>query len=135
VVNVVLVLLVGNTLALVVTGNFGYILMHVFAVSGLILLRKDQPNADRPIKLSRAWLPIAGGLAAFELVMLVVAAASLGIIGYGGTKELVIAIAVMAIAIVLYLFRTLVQDRAALILRDTAAPASVGAAAGAAGGE
>jgi amino acid transporter len=116
--NILLVLFVGNTLALVVTGNFGYILMHVFAVSGLILLRKDRPSAPRPIRLSRAWLPLAGGLAAFDLVMLIVAATSLGIIGYGGTKDLVIAICVMAFSIVLYLFRRLAQDRAPMMLRD-----------------
>jgi amino acid transporter len=136
VVNILLVLFVGNTLALVVTGNFGYILMHVFAVSGLIVLRKDRPNAPRPIRLSRAWLPIAGGLATFDLVMLIVAAASLGIIGYGGTKDLLIAVGVMAISIVLYLFRHLVQDRTPLRLRDNdVAPPPVQAAASTAGGE
>ncbi len=136
VVNILLVLFVGNTLALVVTGNFGYILMHIFAVSGLIVLRKDRPDAVRPIRLSRAWLPIAGGLAGFDLVMLIVAAASLGIIGYGGTKDLLIAIGVMAVSIVLYLFRRLVQDRAPLALRDSGpALPRVGAAASTAGGE
>lgn len=136
VVNILLVLFVGNTLALVVTGNFGYILMHVFAVSGLILLRKDRPNAERPIKLSRAWLPIAGGLAGFDLVMLIVAATSLGIIGYGGTKDLLIAVGVMAISILLYLFRHLVQDRAPLTLRDEGPTAPrVEAAASTTGGE
>jgi amino acid transporter len=135
VVNILLVLFVGNTLALVVTGNFGYILMHIFAVSGLIVLRKDRPNAERPIRLPRVWLPIAGGLAAFDLVMLIVAAASLGIIGYGGTKDLVIAVGVMAISIVLYLFRRVVQDREPVVLRDLGPTASrVGLAADAAGG-
>jgi amino acid transporter len=120
----------------VVTGNFGYILMHIFAVSGLILLRKDRPAASRPIRLSRAWLPVAGGLAALDLVMLVTAAASLGIIGYGGTKDLLIALAVMAISIVLYLFRHLAQDRGRLLLRDeTPEPASFAVASGTAGGE
>lgn len=136
VVNILLVLFVGNTLALVVTGNFGYILMHVFAVSGLILLRKDRPGAQRPIKLSRAWLPVAGGLATFDLVMLVVAATSLGIIGYGGTKDLLIAIGVMAISILLYLFRHLVQDHARLTLRDEGpAAVRVGATTSPAGGD
>lgn len=132
--NILLVLFVGNTLALVVTGNFGYILMHVFAVSGLILLRKDRPNAPRPIRLSWAWLPLAGGLAAFDLVMLIVAATSLGIIGYGGTKDLVIAVCVMAFSIVLYLFRRLAQDRAPMTLRDLG-PAQPRVAADVAGGE
>jgi amino acid transporter len=135
VVNVLLVLFVGNTLALVVTGNFGYILMHVFAVSGLIVLRKDKPNAPRPIKLSRAWLPVAGGLATFDVVMLIVAAASLGIIGYGGTKDLLIAIGVMAVGIVLYLFRHLAQDHVPLRLRDDDAGASRMAATSTVGGE
>lgn len=136
VVNILLVLFVGNTLALVVTGNFGYILMHVFAVSGLLLLRKNRPDAARPIRLSRAWLPIAGGLAAFDLVMVIVAATSLSIIGYGGIKDLLIAAGVLAISILLYLFRHLVQDHTPLLLRDpgTVVP-RVGAAARTAGGE
>ena len=136
VVNILLVLFVGNTLALVVTGNFGYILMHIFAVSGLIVLRKTART-----RCGRSGCPAPGcpsrvGCAGFDLVMLIVAAASLGIIGYGGTKDLLIAIGVMAVSIVLYLFRRLVQDRAPLALRDSGpALPRVGAAASTAGGE
>jgi amino acid transporter len=109
--NVILVLVVGNTLSLVVIGNFGYILMHVFAVSGLIILRVFLPTAERPVRLNRIWLPIAGFLAGFDLLMIIVAATSLTVIGYGGTKDLVIAVCVLAFSIVLFLFRRLVEDR------------------------
>jgi amino acid transporter len=108
--NVLLVLFVGNTLALVVTGNFGYILMHIFAVSGLVILRRQKPDAPRPIKLPKVWLPVSVGLATFDTVMLIVAATSLGIIGYGTLGDLGIAAGVLAASIVLFLYRRLVQD-------------------------
>jgi len=52
--------------------NLGYIAAHVFALTGFLLLRKDRPGWPRPIKLSAIWLPIAGFLAAANLVFIVV---------------------------------------------------------------
>ena len=34
--------------------NIGYVLCHVFALSGFLLLRKDRPNWPRPIKVGSA---------------------------------------------------------------------------------
>ena len=43
-------------------GNIGYMLAHVCALSGFLLLRKDRPNWPRPIRLSAVWVPIAAVL-------------------------------------------------------------------------
>ena len=37
-------------------GNLGYMLSHVLALSGVLLLRKDRPAWPRPIKLGRLWM-------------------------------------------------------------------------------
>ena len=41
---------------IIATGNLGYMLSHVLALSGFLLLRKDRPDWPRPIKLQRAWI-------------------------------------------------------------------------------
>jgi amino acid transporter len=110
VINVAVLLLVDNTLAIIATGNLGYILAHAFALSAFVLLRRDRPQATRPIRLPGVFVPIAGALAAFVLVMLVVGATSFSITGYGGTRELLIALALLASSLLLYAYRRRVQD-------------------------
>ena len=56
-----------GALKILIFSNLGYVLCHVFAMSGFLLLRRDRPNWPRPIKVSRLWVPIAGALAAFDL--------------------------------------------------------------------
>lgn len=108
-INILLVLLVGNPLAVIVAGNVGYILAHLLAVSGFVMLRKDRPEAERPIRLARPWVAIAVGLALFDALILVVGMTSAAITGYGGLKEVLIAVAVLAISQALYWLRRL-QD-------------------------
>lgn len=109
-VNIALVLFVGNALAVIVAGNVGYVLAHLLAVAGFVMLRKDRPDAPRPIRLSRRWIAIAAGLALFDGLILLVGITSASITGYGGYKEVGIAIAVLAISQVMYRLRRH-QDR------------------------
>ncbi len=60
IVNIVLVLFIKSNLAILYMSNIGYVLAHVFALSGFLLLRRDRPNWPRPIKVGSGWLPIAG---------------------------------------------------------------------------
>lgn len=117
-VNILLVLFLGNVLAVIVAGNIGYILMHFFAVSGFLLLRKDRPDWPRPIRLAPLWLPVAAGLAIVDMILLVIGASSANITGYGGSQELYIAIGVLSISVLLYVVRRVIQDRERLELRD-----------------
>lgn len=110
-INIALVLFVGNALAVIVAGNVGYVLAHLLAVAGFVVLRKDRPEAVRPIRLGRSWVGIAAALALFDGLILVVGTTSASITGYGGLKEVGIAVAVLAISQVLYRLRRF-QDRA-----------------------
>ena len=109
-INVALVLFVGNALAVIVAGNVGYVLAHLLAVAGFIVLRKDQPDTPRPIHLGRGWVAVAVCLTLFDGLILVVGITSAAITGYGSFKEVAIAIAVLAISQVMYRWRKL-QDR------------------------
>jgi amino acid transporter len=117
-INLALVFFVGNILAIYVVGNVGYIMAHVFALSAFVLLRRDRPNWPRPIQLSPLWVPIALALAAINLFLVVIGVWYTEKIGYGGTKEVLYGLGVLAISILLYLFRRVVQDREPIHLRE-----------------
>ncbi|MDQ8702587.1 APC family permease [Streptomyces sp. LHD-70] len=111
VLNVLAITVLQTPLAIIVTGNLGYILTHVLALSGFALLRRDRPDAARPIRLPAVFVPIAWLLAALLLLVLVVGATGFEISGYGGYRELAVALGVMAAGVGLWLYRTKVQDR------------------------
>ncbi|WP_100415448.1 APC family permease [Mumia flava] len=111
VVNVILILFVGEALAVIVAGILGYLICHVLSLTGFLNLRRDLPDAERPIKLGRQWVYVAGVLAVVDTVLVVVGALSANITGYGGTRELVIGVLVLSLSVVLYAYRRLVQDK------------------------
>jgi amino acid transporter len=113
VVNILFLLFIGNLFGILAASNLGYVLAHMFALSGFVLLRRDRPNWPRPIKLSPIFVPIASILAIWVLILTIVGFGWMQVAagGYGGTKEKVIGVSVLAIAILLFLFRRIVQDR------------------------
>jgi amino acid transporter len=118
IVNVSVILFIANPLAIVATGNLGYLLAHVFALSAFVLLRRDRPGWLRPILLPRVFVPIAAVMALTVTVMIAVGASSFSITGYGGTKELVIAFALLGTSVLLYAYRRRVQDGERVSLRE-----------------
>lgn len=58
-VNCALVLFISSKLAILYMSNIGYVLCHLLAVSGFLLLRKDRPNWPRPFRLGPIWPPTA----------------------------------------------------------------------------
>jgi amino acid transporter len=118
VVNILLVLFVGNTLAILYTGNVGYILAHVFALTAFVLLRRDRPDWPRPIKVSSVWVPIALVLAAANALFIYVGVTDPGLTYAAETKHVVIGLSVLLIAVLLWLFRKIVQDRETPKLRE-----------------
>ena len=52
IVNICFLLFIGNNFGILAASNLGYVLAHMFALSGFVLLRRDRPNWPRPIKLS-----------------------------------------------------------------------------------
>ncbi|MBA2514516.1 MAG: APC family permease [Solirubrobacterales bacterium] len=118
VMNLFLISFFASAVEIFAAGNLGYMLAHVFALSGFLLLRRDRPNWPRPLRLSSAWVVIAGVLAVWNLVLVIFG----GFVfaeeyGYGFDKTL-IGVGVLALSLVLWVFRRVGQDRKPLQLRD-----------------
>ena len=116
--NLWLISYFGYPLDILAAGNLGYMLAHVFALSGFLLLRKDRPNWPRPIRLAAAWAPIAALLAAVNLAFVIFG----GFVyandyGYGWDKTR-IGLIVLAVGLLLYVYRHLVEDRTGIRLRE-----------------
>jgi amino acid transporter len=112
VVNIGFVWFVGNIFGILAASNLGYVLAHFFAITAFILLRRDRPAWPRPIRLADYWVWVAGVLAAFCALLTVIGFGWFHVAagGYGGTKEKIIGLAVLALGIALFLFRRIVQD-------------------------
>jgi amino acid transporter len=116
--NIFLAVFFGTAIEILAAGNLGYILAHVFALSGFLLLRRDRPGWPRPIRLSRVWVPIAALLALANLAFIVLG----GFVfadkyGYGLSKTL-IGVGVLCISVLLYVYRRRVQDGLPLHWRE-----------------
>jgi amino acid transporter len=111
VVNTALILFISSNLAILYMSNIGYILCHVFALSGFLLLRKDRPNWPRPIKVSAIWVGLAGVLAVFNAVILVVGAGAPKLNGYGTWTDFAIGVGILVGSVLLFFFRRIVQDK------------------------
>jgi len=107
-----------GALKILVLSNLGYVFCHVMAISGFLLLRRDRPNWPRPIRVNRLWMMGAGVLAAVDLVFLIIGAANAGIAYGQSTRDtLVPGLIVLAAALLLYVYRVVVQDKRKLALR------------------
>jgi amino acid transporter len=116
--NLLLISYFGYPLDILAAGNLGYMLAHVFALSGFLLLRKDRPDWPRPIRLAAAWVPIAALLAAVNLAFIIVG----GFIyadeyGYGWDKTR-IGLIVLAVGLLLYVWRKVVEDHTRVPFRE-----------------
>lgn len=127
VLNVILILFVGQALAVITAGIMGYILCHVFALAGFLWLRKDRPNAPRPVRLGRSWTGFAAFLVVLNIVIWVVGTLSAGITGYGGPREILIAVLVLATSVVLYAIRRVAQDKQKWVWRNPRTPEEIAA--------
>jgi amino acid transporter len=110
VVNVLLVLFISSNLAILYMSNIGYVLAHLLAVSGFLLLRKDRPNWPRPIRLGAIWVPIAMLMTAVVAFLLIVGAGAPKLNGYGTWTDFGIGVGVLGASILLYIYRRVVQD-------------------------
>jgi amino acid transporter len=116
--NLFLLTYFAGAIEIIAAGNLGYMLSHVFALSGFLLLRRDRPNWPRPIRLSAIWVPIAGLLTVANLTFIVIG----GFVyankyGYGWDKTRV-GLIVLAVSLLFWAYRHVVQDRTGLRLRE-----------------
>jgi amino acid transporter len=128
VVNVALILLLGaSNLAILYMSNIGYVLAHVFALTGFLLLRRDRPGWPRPIKVGSAWTPLAWLLAAFNLFLVIFGVTQSDLAAFVGFYEfagapLWIGLGVLVASVLLFFYRRIVQDRKPLTFRDENVP-------------
>ena len=125
IVNVSLILLLGaSNLAILYMSNIGYVIAHVFALTGFLLLRRDRPDWPRPIKLGGIWVGLAWLLAAYNLFLVIWGvtqpdiAALLGGYTFSGAP-LWIGLGVLVVSVLLFFYRRAVQDKAKITFRDT----------------
>jgi amino acid transporter len=118
VVNVLLVLFISSNLAILYMSNIGYVLAHVFALSGFLLLRRDRPNWPRPIKVGPIWLGIAAILVVFNLALVIFGIFNPTLTGYGTWTDMFIGVGVLVASVLLYFYRRIVQDKQKVTFRD-----------------
>jgi amino acid transporter len=72
--NILLIWTVGSPLWILAASNVGYVGSHIINLGGYLLLRKDRPDAARPIKYGVPWSYIAGFLLIVNLACMAVGA-------------------------------------------------------------
>jgi amino acid transporter len=63
-------------------GNLGYMLSHVLALSGFLLLRRDRPSWPRPLRLGPIWVALTGIFTVANLLFIVFGVIRLKETGY-----------------------------------------------------
>ena len=110
-INIAMIFLLSSPLAILVTANIGYVASIFFALTGFLWLRKDAAHIERPGRLGRGWVPLAWALSLLTGLIVLVGVASTELVGYGGTKEVLMGVGILLFSLVLYGLRGL-QDRA-----------------------
>ncbi|HTU86480.1 MAG TPA: APC family permease [Solirubrobacteraceae bacterium] len=119
VVNTCLILFISNNLAILYMSNIGYVLCHVLALSGFLLLRKDRPNWPRPLKVSRFWVGMAAALMVYNAVILIVGAGAPKLNGYGTWTDFFIGVGILVASVLLFFYRRVVEDREPIHWKET----------------
>ena len=116
--NVLLVLFISSNLAILYLSNIGYMLAHVLALSGFLLLRRDRPNWPRPIKVGPIWLGIAAILVVFNTVLIIFGITNPTLTGYGTWTDMFIGVGVLVASVLLFFYRRIVQDKSKVTFRE-----------------
>jgi len=111
VVNSLIILFVANLLSVLLVANLGYFIAIIAALVGYIFLRKDQAGKPREIQLPRGWTVVAVVLSVVNALFLFEGVTNPGLTGYGSLRTTLIAVAILAISLVLFWYRRVVQDR------------------------
>jgi amino acid transporter len=82
VMNVFLLFAFPSIFFILAAGNLGYMLSHVLALSGFLLLRRDRPTWPRPLRLGPIWVWAAGVFATANLLFIIFGVWKLKLTGY-----------------------------------------------------
>jgi amino acid transporter len=122
--NIFLITALAGVFEILAVSNIGYVFATCTALGGFLLLRKDRPDWPRPVRLSSLWIPLAAVLFTINLILLIGggfiwSGGFLGIEGFGyGWDKTRTGLLVLLLALVLYVYRHLVQDKIPLKLRE-----------------
>jgi amino acid transporter len=122
--NIFLISYFAVPLEILAVSNVGYVFATCTALSAFVLLRRDRPQWPRPIRLPDFWVPLAGVLFLINFVFLVFggfiySGGFLGITGYGyGWDKTRTGLLVLLAALILYVWRHVVQDKIPLKWRE-----------------
>ena len=122
--NLLLISFFNNPIEIIAVSNIGYVFATCAALAGFLLLRKDRPQWPRPVHLSRLWVPLGAVLLTLNTVFLVFggfiySGGFLGIEGYGyGWDKTRWGLLVLVLALALYIFRHVVQDKQPIRWRE-----------------
>ena len=94
-----------NIVNLIASSNVGYMVVWVLLPIAFILLRRLQPNAERPFKLPNFFVPVAAVIALFNIVISLVGGPQLG------ATVMWTGIIIMLAVAPFYWYRRMVQDR------------------------
>ena len=122
--NIALISGFAGVLEILAVSNVGYVFATCAALSAFLLLRRDRPQWPRPVRLANYWVPLAAVLFLINLTFLVVggflySGGFLGIEGYGyGWDKTRTGLLVLLAALLLYIWRHVVEDKIPLRLRE-----------------
>jgi amino acid transporter len=80
--NVCLLFLFPSIFFVLAAGNLGYMLSHVLALTGFLLLRRDRPDWPRPLKHGPIWVVLAALFAVFNILCIIFGVLFLKYTGY-----------------------------------------------------
>lgn len=111
VINSLIIVFVSSLLSVLLVANLGYFLAIIAALFGYVLLRRGPTKQRGKFRLGPVWTVIAVVLGVVNTFIMVEGVIHPDLTGYGGLKETLIALGVLALSLVLYGYRRLVQDR------------------------
>jgi amino acid transporter len=85
--NVCLLFLFPSIFFVLAAGNLGYMLSHVLALTGFLLLRRDRPDWPRPLKHGPIWVVLAAAFAIFNALCIIFGVIFLKYTGYAWDYE------------------------------------------------
>jgi amino acid transporter len=122
--NILLISAFAGVFEILAVSNIGYVMATCAALGGFVLLRRDRPDWPRPIRLANYWVPLAALLFLINLTFLIVggfiySGGFLGIEGYGyGWDKTRTGLLVLLAAVLLYVWRHVVQDKIPIRMRE-----------------
>lgn len=111
VVNIAVLLLLGEPIAILVASNLGYLSAHAFAIGAYVLLRRDRPDLARPLRLAKPWTWVAVVLFVGNVFVIAVGFTNPELTGYGDMTETFVGLCILMFAVVLWFYRNQIQDK------------------------